>query len=280
MNQSPPRFLDAVGDHVDLAAALGLDPGDLTISEPPQVVSTGAAHLMVPVRDRAGVDRAIPDGPRLRAVLAAVGGEGCYLYSRDPVDAADAVAYARFFNPTMGIIEDPATRNRGRTADRPARRLGHCLRPRHRRRRARPHARTAEQDPGHRVRTAGSRERVGTGRGKRHPQHLGQRPHTRAQPRRGPKTSSPHAAGISAFPNPPWPGDAYARSEWCLWMRSRVVQPRQRAVGATIRGDSEVAIALARANQTVGPSSRSTTRRAKQSVGTPITRCPRRPSVR
>lgn len=108
MNQSPPRFGDTVSDRVELAAALGLDAGDLTTSEPAQVVLTGAAHLMVPVRDRAGVDRATPDGPRLRRVLAAVGGEGCYLYSRDPVDAAGADAYTRFFNPTAGIIEDPA----------------------------------------------------------------------------------------------------------------------------------------------------------------------------
>ena len=36
--------------------------------------------------------------------LGAVAGD-----SRDPVDAAGAVAYARFFNPTVGIAEDPAT---------------------------------------------------------------------------------------------------------------------------------------------------------------------------
>jgi trans-2,3-dihydro-3-hydroxyanthranilate isomerase len=73
------------------------------------VVSTGAAHLMVPVRDRAAVDGATPDGPRLASFLAHVGGEGAYLYSPDPVDREGAVAYARFFNPTMGIVEDPAT---------------------------------------------------------------------------------------------------------------------------------------------------------------------------
>jgi len=109
MDQPPPQYGDPIADHAELAAALGLGHDDLAGSEPPQVVSTGAAHLMVPVRDRAAVDRAAPDGPRLRAVLAAVGGEGCYLYSLAPVDAADAVAYTRFFNPTMGIIEDPAT---------------------------------------------------------------------------------------------------------------------------------------------------------------------------
>jgi trans-2,3-dihydro-3-hydroxyanthranilate isomerase len=75
---------------------------------PAQVVSNGAAHLLVPARDRGAVDRARPDAPRLAAALARVGGQGCYLYSLDPVDPA-AVAYARFFNPTVGIWEDPAT---------------------------------------------------------------------------------------------------------------------------------------------------------------------------
>jgi PhzF family phenazine biosynthesis protein len=57
----------------------------------------------------AAVDRAVPDRPRLAAALRQIEGEGCYLYSRDPVDAAGAVAYTRFFNPRVGIWEDPAT---------------------------------------------------------------------------------------------------------------------------------------------------------------------------
>lgn len=109
MEQSPPQFLEQVSNHAELAAALGLDEGDLTTTDMAQVVSTGAAHLLVPARDRTAVDRAAPDGSRLAAVLAAVGGEGCYLYSCEPVDTAGAVAYTRFFNPTMGIVEDPAT---------------------------------------------------------------------------------------------------------------------------------------------------------------------------
>ena len=109
MEQSPPQFAEPLTDHDELADALGLDEDNLTRSAPAQVVSTGAAHLMVRVRDRTAVDQAAPDGPRLRAVLAAAGGEGCYLYSLDPVDTADAIAYTRFFNPTVGIVEDPAT---------------------------------------------------------------------------------------------------------------------------------------------------------------------------
>jgi trans-2,3-dihydro-3-hydroxyanthranilate isomerase len=109
LDQSPPEFGESVGNRGELAASLGLTEDDLVAGEPAQVVSTGAAHLMVPVRDRGVVDRAAPDAPRLAAALRQVGGEGCYLYSPDPVDAAGAVAYTRFFNPTVGISEDPAT---------------------------------------------------------------------------------------------------------------------------------------------------------------------------
>jgi PhzF family phenazine biosynthesis protein len=109
MDQSPPHFGERVANPAELAAALDLEPGDLIASEPGQVVATGAAHLMVRVRDRAAVDRAAPDGSRLKAVLATLGGEGCYLHSLDPIDTVEAVAYARFFNPTVGIVEDPAT---------------------------------------------------------------------------------------------------------------------------------------------------------------------------
>ena len=109
MDQSAPKFGESVRDSTELAASLGLSEDDLVAGEPAQVVSTGAGHLLVPVRDRAAVDRASPDAPRLAAALREVGGEGCYLYSPDPVDASGAVAYTRFFNPTMGIREDPAT---------------------------------------------------------------------------------------------------------------------------------------------------------------------------
>ena len=110
IEQAPPEFGRIVSDRDELAAALGFegDAAELLDDVPAQVVSTGAAHLLVAVRDRAVVDRARPDAPRLAAALALVGGQGCYLYCLDPVDPA-AVAYARFFNPTVGIREDPAT---------------------------------------------------------------------------------------------------------------------------------------------------------------------------
>jgi trans-2,3-dihydro-3-hydroxyanthranilate isomerase len=108
MDQSAPQFGSEVADRERLAASLALALDDLVPELAPRVVSTGAGHLQVAIRDRAAVDRAVPDTAALAGVLRDVGGEGCYVYALDPVDAG-SVAYARFFNPTMGIWEDPAT---------------------------------------------------------------------------------------------------------------------------------------------------------------------------
>lgn len=111
MQQSEPRFLTSVGADLrsTLAAVLGLGSGDLDDERAAQVVSTGAEHLLVPVRDGEAIDAAQPDTAGLGALLADVGAEGCYLYTTavDPASGIDA--YARFFNPTVGIVEDPAT---------------------------------------------------------------------------------------------------------------------------------------------------------------------------
>jgi PhzF family phenazine biosynthesis protein len=110
MDQSLPVFGAVVTDRAELASSLGLHESDLDNSLVPQVISTGAGHLLVPVLDRAAVDRVSPDSARLLKLLAEIQAEGCYVFSRDPVDAAGgSVAYARFFNPTVGIAEDPAT---------------------------------------------------------------------------------------------------------------------------------------------------------------------------
>jgi trans-2,3-dihydro-3-hydroxyanthranilate isomerase len=108
LTQSPPEFGNICEDPRGLAKALGLEEEDLTQLLPAQVVSTGAGHLLVPVRSRAAVIRANPDPQQLGKILKAVGGEGCYLYCLDPVSPSSA-AHARFFNPTMGIVEDSAT---------------------------------------------------------------------------------------------------------------------------------------------------------------------------
>ncbi len=108
MDQSPPQFAPALSDRCLLVSALGLDERDLDPSLPTQVVDTGAGHLLVGLTGAGVVDRVVVDQHALREVLRLAGGEGCYVYAA-PTKPDDMQAYARFFNPTMGIIEDPAT---------------------------------------------------------------------------------------------------------------------------------------------------------------------------
>jgi trans-2,3-dihydro-3-hydroxyanthranilate isomerase len=108
MDQSPPSFGATASQLAALATGLGLTAADLDRALPAQVVDTGAPHLLVAVADRGAVDRAAPNASVLLAELEAVGAQGCYLYSLDP-HGEQALAYARFFNPTVGIWEDPAT---------------------------------------------------------------------------------------------------------------------------------------------------------------------------
>lgn len=106
LTQGEPQALAGHPDPTALASALGLGGEDVLPGA--RVVSTGAAHLLVQARDRAAVAGANPDAARLLAQLRRAGAQGCYLYSLDPIGPS-AAAHARFFNPTVGLWEDPAT---------------------------------------------------------------------------------------------------------------------------------------------------------------------------
>lgn len=107
MKQSALKLGQALGDVSPLAAALGLAPEDICAEPAPRVADTGVAHLLVRLRDAATVDRAEPAHKGLLKVLSAVSAEGCYVYALG--GSAPHRAYARFFNPTVGLWEDAAT---------------------------------------------------------------------------------------------------------------------------------------------------------------------------
>ena len=106
MLQEPAVF----GAEVDpdwVLGALGLEPADAHPELPPQVVSTGVAQLMVPVRDAAVLGRVRPDVAPLGDLLRELGVICVYLASHDPAhDAAHARSY---FAADGMIVEDPAT---------------------------------------------------------------------------------------------------------------------------------------------------------------------------
>ena len=107
MRQAPLRLLPALNDVTPLARALGLEVADILLTPAPRPAYTGGTHLLVRVRDIAAVDGAVPTHSMLLTVLHAAGAEGCYIYAHDP--HSPERAYARFFNPTVGLWEDAAT---------------------------------------------------------------------------------------------------------------------------------------------------------------------------
>lgn len=105
MRQLPPAFGAIVEDRALVAAAAGLDPGDLIDGLPLQPVSTGLPHLLVPVRDEPTLARAERHGPRCLEVYRRTGAASIYLFAI----RADGGVTARMFDPLLGIGEDAAT---------------------------------------------------------------------------------------------------------------------------------------------------------------------------
>jgi trans-2,3-dihydro-3-hydroxyanthranilate isomerase len=109
MTQRNPEFGPEVKDRQAVAEALGLGDMDLHPDLPVQQVSCGVPFVMVPLKDRQTVDRAVSDAAafnRLGAILQGVRELFLFAPSR-PED--EVTAYSRMFAPGLGIVEDPAT---------------------------------------------------------------------------------------------------------------------------------------------------------------------------
>jgi trans-2,3-dihydro-3-hydroxyanthranilate isomerase len=104
MTQLPPSFAPPFDDRELVARAAGLTTEDLDPDLPVQVVSTGLPPLLVPVRDLDTLRRARIDQPLVAEACARSNAEELYLFA-----VHEAGVTARFFGPTAGIVEDPAT---------------------------------------------------------------------------------------------------------------------------------------------------------------------------
>jgi trans-2,3-dihydro-3-hydroxyanthranilate isomerase len=104
MRQLPPQFGAEFPDRTAVARAAGLEPEDI-LPHPIRPVSTGIAHLMVPVANEAALRRASRNDGGCAAVCAAASVESLYLFViRDEGDLM-----ARMFDVSLEIGEDPAT---------------------------------------------------------------------------------------------------------------------------------------------------------------------------
>jgi trans-2,3-dihydro-3-hydroxyanthranilate isomerase len=104
-----PVALGSAGDDAVLAAALGLAVSDIGAGGwRPALWSAGVPYALVPVRNRAAVDRATPQMAAWPSAFGGMASGHVYVFAPDPVDPAHAIA-ARMFAPTLGVPEDPAT---------------------------------------------------------------------------------------------------------------------------------------------------------------------------
>jgi trans-2,3-dihydro-3-hydroxyanthranilate isomerase len=104
MTQLPPEFGPEFDDRELLARATGLSADDLHPELAAQTVSTGLPPLIVPIRDLEALRRASPDRLAVAEACERSGGDELYLFA-----VHDGGVTARFFGPTVAIVEDPAT---------------------------------------------------------------------------------------------------------------------------------------------------------------------------
>jgi len=104
MRQLPPAFGPEIADLDGVAAGGGLGVADLHPDLPPQLISTGLPHLLVPVRDERTLGRAHRNDDALRAVWKRYGPDCIYLFA-----LTENGVTARLFDAGLGIGEDPAT---------------------------------------------------------------------------------------------------------------------------------------------------------------------------
>lgn len=107
MTQRPPEFGEVI-PHETAAGVLGLDLNDVDGSFPAQKVSTGLAHLIVPVKTLSAVKRARLDPARYDAMIRDHDQRTIFFFSRETYSKENDLN-ARMFAPAFGIAEDPAT---------------------------------------------------------------------------------------------------------------------------------------------------------------------------
>lgn len=92
-----------------IAIALGLKIEDLEVNMlVPTMVQTEVTHAMVPIRNTQLLNNCIPDSNLLVEISKEYQFEGFYCFSISD-EHQEHIVEARFFNPIIGIEEDPAT---------------------------------------------------------------------------------------------------------------------------------------------------------------------------
>jgi len=92
-----------------IAVALGLKIEDLDVNAfVPTIVKTEVSHTMGPIKNSQILNSIVPDHELLIQISKEYKSEGFYCFTISNQNTNN-IAEARFFNPVIGIYEDPAT---------------------------------------------------------------------------------------------------------------------------------------------------------------------------
>jgi trans-2,3-dihydro-3-hydroxyanthranilate isomerase len=111
MTQGLPEFGPIFPDCSGIASALNVSKADIgDTGLPVQIVSCGVPFLLVPLRSREAVNKAVLDRAGLLRFCRDAGIEEheVFLFSIQP-GGDDATAFSRMFAPKIGVAEDPAS---------------------------------------------------------------------------------------------------------------------------------------------------------------------------
>ena len=109
MTQLNPTFVRTIDARGAVAAAIGLAEADLLPNLPVQEVTCGVPFLMVPIRSREAVDRAVGEASAFRRFTESTSiNLPIFFFAMSPSGSPETV-HSRMFAPEFGIVEDPAT---------------------------------------------------------------------------------------------------------------------------------------------------------------------------
>ncbi len=108
MDMAAPRLLGGLSpeDTAALYAAYALSPDDCPKGFAPAIVSTGLADIMLPVRDRAALLRAVQNGAEVSALSEKLRCIGVHMFAPG---GGSCTAFCSNFAPLYGIPEECAT---------------------------------------------------------------------------------------------------------------------------------------------------------------------------
>ena len=107
MEQPAPSF-GAILDSARLARVLGLRPEQIAADYPCQIVSTGLAHVIVPLKDLAALKACRIARPAYDELVAATGVSCLLPFCPEPYHTGHELS-VRMFADAFGIVEDAAT---------------------------------------------------------------------------------------------------------------------------------------------------------------------------